>query len=180
MARPILTLVERLPEARSLSRADRRRLAHILGPLWLEPGEVLYGQGDPPDQMALLLSGTLVASAKMPDGSDLPLGRVRAGEIIGEMGLVDNAPRSATVTCEHSATLLTLDEPLYHQLERAADPLLAWMLNLAARSMARRIGAMTDRIANAAVDPSRIHALPKADQRPVRLWRWLLGLDRQA
>jgi len=174
------TLLDRLPAARTLGRRERRRALRLLDIERLEPGAVLYHQADPPEQMALLLSGRLLASTLTSDDTSIPLGRIRAGEVIGEMGLLDGAPRSATVTCEYSAVLLVLHRHRFHELEASADPILAWLLNVAAKGMALRIGAMSERIAQAAVEPEVLHALPRPSaHQPQSLWTWLEALRGQ-
>jgi CRP/FNR family cyclic AMP-dependent transcriptional regulator len=181
MASTARTLLERLPAGKRLTRQQRRALLEILEVQRLAAGESLYEQGEEPTQMGLLLAGELMVSARSADGSTLPLGRVGPGEVVGEMGLLDGLPRSASVTSQQASVLLVLDLRRYRELELRSDPLLTWMLELAARSMAQRIGRMTERIAAAATDPSQVHELPHAArQRPQRLWAWLLGLERQA
>jgi CRP-like cAMP-binding protein len=173
------TLLERLPQARRLGRGQRGRVLHLLVEQRLEQGQLLYTQGDPPRQMALLLSGTLLVTAQSPDGTQLPLGRVRPGEVIGEMGMLDGAPRSATVRCEQPAALLTMDRGRYDLLLSQADPVLVWLLEIAARGMAKRIGAMNERLAAAATDPDQLRSLPGvARQRPQRFWAWLVGAGK--
>lgn len=174
------TLLERLPQARRLDRRQRRRVLHLLVQEQLEQGQQLYTQGDPPQQMALLLSGSLLVSAHSNEGNQLPLGRVGPGEVIGEMGMLDGAPRSATVRCERTAVLLTLDRGRYELLLSQADPVLVWLLEIAARGMAERIGAMNERLAAAATDPDRLRNLPGSeDHRSRRFWAWLIGAGRQ-
>jgi CRP-like cAMP-binding protein len=141
--------------------------------LKLEPGEVLYTQGDAPQHMGLLLDGSLLVSTQAPDASELVLARVVPGQVIGEMGLLDAAPRSATVRCDHSATLLVLDQTRFEQLLESADPLLLWLLDIAARGMAERIGQMNTRIAEAAVDPGALEGdvvTPGSPSGGLRAW----------
>lgn len=177
MAASVRTLLDRLPEARSLSRRERARALQLLTPTKLLPGAVLYAQDDAPQQLALLLTGSMVVTTATSDGAELALGRVGPGEVIGEMGLLDGAPRSATVTCERPATLLTLDRGGFEELEATADPVLVWLLDIAARGMARRIGAMSERIAAVALDAQLLHHLPAASaQRSLGLWAWLDAL----
>jgi CRP-like cAMP-binding protein len=131
--------------------------------LKLEPGEVLYTQGDAPQHMGLLLDGSLLVSTQAPDASELVLARVVPGQVIGEMGLLDAAPRSATVRCDHSATLLVLDQTRFEQLLESADP----------RGMAERIGQMNTRIAEAAVDPGALEGdvvTPGSPSGGLRAW----------
>jgi len=58
-------------------------------------GQILFREGDPSDGVFRLLRGTVDVVREL--GGDLILlGTVGAGQFIGEMGLVENQPRSAT------------------------------------------------------------------------------------
>jgi CRP/FNR family transcriptional regulator, cyclic AMP receptor protein len=60
------------------------------------PDEVLFRQGDPSDFAFLVLSGS--ADVLREAGEDaVVLGTVHAGEFVGEMGVLEGRPRSATV-----------------------------------------------------------------------------------
>ena len=59
-------------------------------------GQVLFREGDAADGVFRLLSGT-VDIIREVDGDPILLGTVGAGQFIGEMGVVENRPRSATV-----------------------------------------------------------------------------------
>ncbi len=147
----------------------------------LDPGDVLFEQGEPADQLAIVLSGSLLVTAVMSDGSVIPLGRVCPGEVVGEMGLLDGAPRSGTVSCKRTSWLLLPDRALYDQMLGENDPLLPWILELAARGLAHRIGAMTERIAQAAIDPHTLHELPDAPVKRARSWwAWFDRRGRRA
>jgi CRP/FNR family transcriptional regulator, cyclic AMP receptor protein len=58
-------------------------------------GQVLFREGDPADSVFRVLSG-IVDVLRELDGDPILLGTVRAGQSIGEMGVVENRPRSAT------------------------------------------------------------------------------------
>src|SRR5262249_27040891 len=58
-------------------------------------GQVLFREGEPPDRVFRLLSGAVDILREL-DGDPILLGRVGAGQFIGEMGVVENRPRSAT------------------------------------------------------------------------------------
>jgi CRP/FNR family transcriptional regulator, cyclic AMP receptor protein len=59
-------------------------------------GQILFREGDPSDGVFRLLSGTVDVVREL-DGDPILLGRVSAGQFVGEMGVVENRPRSATV-----------------------------------------------------------------------------------
>src|SRR6202048_1999789 len=58
-------------------------------------GQFLFREGDPADGVFRLLSGA-VDIVRDLDGDPILLGTVGAGQFIGEMGVVENRPRSAT------------------------------------------------------------------------------------
>jgi CRP-like cAMP-binding protein len=58
-------------------------------------GQVLFREGDPADSVFRLLSGSVDILREL-DGDPILLGTVGAGQFIGEMGVVENRPRSAT------------------------------------------------------------------------------------
>ena len=58
-------------------------------------GQVLFRDGDPADSVFRLISGAVDILREL-DGEPILLGTVGAGQFIGEMGVVENRPRSAT------------------------------------------------------------------------------------
>src|SRR6266436_9637910 len=58
-------------------------------------GHVLFREGDPADCVFRLLSGAVDILRDL-DGDPILLGTVGAGQFLGEMGVVENRPRSAT------------------------------------------------------------------------------------
>jgi len=59
-------------------------------------GQILFKEGDASDGVFRLLSGSVDVVREL-DGDLVLLGTVGAGQFIGEMGVVENRPRSATV-----------------------------------------------------------------------------------
>jgi hypothetical protein len=59
-------------------------------------GQLLFREGDPSDGVFLLLSGVVDVVREL-DRDPIILGAVAAGQSVGEMGIVENRPRSATV-----------------------------------------------------------------------------------
>jgi CRP/FNR family cyclic AMP-dependent transcriptional regulator len=71
----------------------------------LKAGEHLFTKGDSANCMYVVLSGEL----QVGDGN-LIFERLSPGTMVGEMGLIDHAPRAATVTAETDCTLAKIDE----------------------------------------------------------------------
>lgn len=78
----------------------------------IEAGETLVRQGEMSDCMYVLLSGRLLVQQN--DGH--VIGQVGRGQTVGEMGLITNEPRSATVTAMRQSLLLKLDQTRFTEL----------------------------------------------------------------
>ncbi len=71
--------------------------------------EVIFEEGSLGEEMYIVYSGA-VKLVKKANGKDTVIGTIRRGEFLGEMALVDNAPRSVTALAEADNTrLLPID-----------------------------------------------------------------------
>jgi diguanylate cyclase (GGDEF)-like protein len=73
----------------------------------LEPGAVLWKEGDPGDHVVLLLEGRLAVVHETPDDGEITLRHLYPGAVAGEMAALDGQSRSATVRA-HSASRVVL------------------------------------------------------------------------
>jgi len=74
----------------------------------LEQNQRLFAQGDPPDGCYAILEGVMKVSATAADGQEALLAMLGAGDVIGEMGLIDAQPRSASATALKPCSLAFL------------------------------------------------------------------------
>jgi CRP/FNR family transcriptional regulator, cyclic AMP receptor protein len=73
------------------------------------PGSVLITQGEQGLGLFILTKGTVrITRTNNLDGAEQVLGTVEAGDVIGEMALLDDLPRSATVTAVDEVTVLVV------------------------------------------------------------------------
>lgn len=86
-------------------------------------GEVLYRQGDPTDCAWLVESGQ-VELVSVHGRRTARHGVLGAGELIGELGLLDGAPRSATATARADSVLLAIEREQFMERLQAGDPIL--------------------------------------------------------
>lgn len=73
----------------------------------LKPQQLLFTEGLPGQSAYLVKRGELVAS-KMKDGQRVDLGKIKAGEFVGEMAHINQEPRSATVTAVTDCELIEI------------------------------------------------------------------------
>ena len=70
---------------------------------------MLFHKGEPGNQLYGVLSGRLRVSAASKDGKEMVIGFQDPGDVIGEIALLDQNPRSATISAVEPTELLTLD-----------------------------------------------------------------------
>jgi CRP-like cAMP-binding protein len=96
--------VSTMPLFHDLSPGELDVLLARLEPLAVEAGEVVIEQGEPGDRFYVVRSGQVEVTR---DG--LVLARLGRGDAFGEIALLLDVPRTATVTALESTMLLTLD-----------------------------------------------------------------------
>lgn len=74
----------------------------------VSPGTVVIHEGEEGRGLFVVLSGELDVSRRQPDGSQIPLGGLRTGDVFGEMSILRNARTTATVVAQRPATVLFL------------------------------------------------------------------------
>ncbi|MDO4403988.1 MAG: cyclic nucleotide-binding domain-containing protein [Atopobiaceae bacterium] len=73
----------------------------------LRKGTVVFSEGDLGDCMYLIRWGKVGAFANYGTPNEKKLGELTEGDYFGEMGLIDRAPRSATIVVLENDTLLS-------------------------------------------------------------------------
>lgn len=93
----------------SLDRKELQTLARSCQERKYPAGSTLFSQGDTGVGLYVLISGTVrITQAAHPDRAEEVLGTESTGGVLGEMALLDDLPRSATVTAVDDVTALLL------------------------------------------------------------------------
>lgn len=88
-----------------VSTRDYREVARHAGrTIRLAPGEVLFAEGEPAQEMYVVLSGSVEVSAR---GHVVEV--VQPGDGLGILSLIDDLPRSATATAVAETEVAVLD-----------------------------------------------------------------------
>lgn len=100
---------------RLLTSMGRERLSHLMTEQRYAPGEVVFAEGEHGDAMALIWAGR-VAVARGGWEAPVVLGYRGPGELVGEMALLEEAPRSASVVALEPLRLLRIDRAAFVEL----------------------------------------------------------------
>ena len=106
--------------------------------------EALITQGQPSTSIHFILEGQVrVERQRRSDEQPVHLARLGSGEIVGEMGVMVDLPRSATVVALQPTTTLELDAASFERAARAFPILhrvLAKLLSERLRRTSERVG----------------------------------------
>jgi MFS family permease len=128
---PVVAMIEQLDLFEGASQRVLEQLAAGAEARSAAAGEVLIRQGDVADALWLLESGVLAVAA---DGTPLP--DVTAPGYVGELGLLHNRPRSATVTVREPAALIRIDGDTFRASAESAAASSS-LMTLAGERLAR-------------------------------------------
>ncbi|MBN1954116.1 MAG: cyclic nucleotide-binding domain-containing protein [Anaerolineae bacterium] len=95
-------------QIRTLLYQEIRSLKNAMERIHLQDGEILFQRGDPGDAFYVIESGQVRVFTYDERGKELTLNTLQAGEAFGELALVDDQPRSASVSAVGPVTLLQL------------------------------------------------------------------------
>jgi CRP-like cAMP-binding protein/predicted acylesterase/phospholipase RssA len=107
-----------------LDAEARRDVERRLTWVTLEGGARLFRQGDPPDGAYIVAVGRLRVAVEAPGGGERAVDEVGPGEWVGEMGLLANRPRSATVYALRDSELVWLSGDDFAELSARHPRLL--------------------------------------------------------
>jgi len=97
--------LETIPLFRGLTAAEQRQLLDLLGVSTFAAGVHILTAEEPGDVVYIVLAGTVKVQVDRSDGTSVILAMLRAGEVAGEMSLLDRLGRSATVVAMEQSTL---------------------------------------------------------------------------
>jgi CRP-like cAMP-binding protein/Fe-S-cluster-containing hydrogenase component 2/thioredoxin reductase len=141
--------------APNLSKPD---MAQVLGTAKIRPfkaGQTLFSEGDPADGIYLIRNGSCTVAQRMA-GREVVVSYIPAGNYVGEMALVRDRPRSATVKAAIDTDTVWLDSgnfrmlmdhlpELRHQVEKRIGAMIVTDEEISARPEA---GSLIEALVN--------------------------------
>jgi diguanylate cyclase (GGDEF)-like protein len=143
-------LLATVPLFRQLSPEQRDLLLDSATEQSFAPGQVLIRESDPPDRLFVILSGRVRVLEVAPDSPvELIVGELGEGEILGELSVLRNQPRSATVVAMERTHCLVIPQSEFLKVLHNSAELAVSLL----RMLAGRLYETDRRLSRFAPDP---------------------------
>jgi len=110
-----------------------------------DKGHVIFREGDDPDRAYLIKGGTVDITVRKADREVL-VERIGAGQIFGELALLDDVPRSATAATATGCVLIPLSKTYLDGELARLDPLFRYWLFHAAKMNRDRLHRIDPRL----------------------------------
>jgi CRP-like cAMP-binding protein len=117
-----LRLLADVPLFAGIADVELREIGKVLQRLELQPGEVLYREGEEANGLHVVTAGALGVYSRLPAGREVDRGAVGAGEVVGELALIDGATRAATVRALEPTSAFFLGRTDFLALASRMDP----------------------------------------------------------
>ncbi|WP_062212591.1 cyclic nucleotide-binding domain-containing protein [Aureimonas sp. AU12] len=131
-------ILRRIPLFQGIEPQKLKLIAFTSDIALFGPGETIFRQGDPGDSAYLILSGEVAIVAETPVG-EIELARLGPNDIVGEIGILCDMPRTATVRSLTALKTLRISKDCLSDLLDAFPGMARTML----RELALRLSRTT-------------------------------------
>ncbi len=135
-----LARVARLPLFAGVSASRLEAALSRVRPIEVVAGQRIVEQGEPSDRFYIIESGAFTVSQINDAGGETELRRLGPDEVFGEIGLLNQSARTATVTADAPGRLLEMDGDDFLELVGAGGDLRGRLLGLYGSAGGSRTG----------------------------------------
>jgi CRP-like cAMP-binding protein len=116
VGRPVREALAAIPFFAGLGPEAMERLAATMRTRRFRRGEVIFHLGDPGDALFVIVTGDVKISLPSETGDEAILATLSAGDVFGELALLDGAPRSASATALSATETVVLPRDRFREL----------------------------------------------------------------
>jgi CRP/FNR family cyclic AMP-dependent transcriptional regulator len=124
----VTELFSKVPLFEGLPPAERLSLARAATLKTYRRGEMIVREGHPGESFFVIVHGRVAVTILSPDGREVVLNTLGEGDHFGEMALLDDSPRSASVVAQEKSDLAILSRAVFLDLLRSNFPLTRALL----------------------------------------------------
>jgi CRP/FNR family transcriptional regulator, cyclic AMP receptor protein len=144
-------LLRRVPFFAEIEPAKLKLLAFTSERVGFDPGKLIVRQGDPADAAYLIIDGeaeVIVATAAGP----ATVATLGANEIFGEIAILCNMPRNATVRAKNRLIALRISKEPFMRMVREFPTMAVTIM----QELAQRLSATNNQLSTALAEVNRL------------------------
>jgi CRP-like cAMP-binding protein len=130
-------LFQRVPLFEGISAAERAAVSKAAQLRTYRRGEVIVRQGQTGETFFVIVRGRVAVTVLSPEGREVVLNTLGEGDHFGEMALLDEEPRSASVVAQERSELAILSRDVFFELLRSNFVLTKGLLRCFSRRLRR-------------------------------------------
>jgi len=120
-----------------LAQAELAEIAKVSQARALPTDTTIFHEGDPADAVFVVVNGRVKVVTTSSDGKEFILSVLGAGQVFGEMGLLEVAPRSASVVSITEVELLVIKRDDFDHLLTASPTISRKLMAILSRRLRR-------------------------------------------
>lgn len=144
-------LLRQVPFFAEIEPAKLKLLAFMSERVGYDPGKRLFQQGDPADAAYLIIDGEAEVIAETPSGP-VTLATLRPNEIVGEIGILCDVPRTATVRAKNRLVALRISKDPFMRMVREFPTMAISIM----QELAHRLEATNNQLRAAVAETNRL------------------------
>ncbi len=136
MLKDEFNILRAIPLFAGMEPSKLKLLAFASDRVDFDAGEVVFRQGDAADAAFVILSGEIEAHTKTPTGV-VSLGEAGPQSVVGEIAILADTPRMATVTAKTPLETLRITKDHFHKLLACCPGTMAEIMRVLGERMAK-------------------------------------------
>ena len=148
LSKAVIDLLIEIPMFDQIKADDLKVVARHMNFMDFEQKEIIFSEGDKGDFICFITKGVLDVFKKNDKGNEVIIASLIRGRSLGEMAIIDDFPRSATVRSKTRSTLLILTrkgfEQILEQHPQIGIKLLKGLAKLLSMNLRKTSGLLAD------------------------------------
>lgn len=140
-------MIENISIFVGMAPADRELIEQRVVKRSFPKNTIILSEGDNSDSLYLILSGKVKVFLNDENGKEAIINYEEAGEYFGELSLIDDSTRSASIMTVEQSTLAVITKQAFHQIMKDNPDIAIHLL----KDMVRRIRGLTEGIRSLAL-----------------------------
>jgi CRP-like cAMP-binding protein len=173
MAEELHSVIATVDLFKDLGETELQRIAEVGRVEYWKEGALVLEEGAFGPRMMIVLEGRVEILRRDGAGVQRALASLGPGEVLGEMSLLLDLPRTATVQALEPLKVFAMDRMAFNEMVDAGDPVMLKLGLQLSRVLARRLISLNDRVLGLVAENEDLkRRFSEARQEVFHLWEY--------